>query len=132
VGIDARVELLEFASYVGLISDPGTRPPAMALIMAPTRVQYFDPFSELHSDGYANYSLYESSTVDSLVDALRATFDADERGQLYRRLQQTVRDEAPTIYTVYVPRIIARGPRLQGVRAGADGPFASILDWRLE
>ncbi|HSJ16238.1 MAG TPA: ABC transporter substrate-binding protein, partial [Longimicrobiales bacterium] len=47
VGIDARVELLEFASYVGLISDPGTRPPAMALIMAPTRVQYFDPFSEL-------------------------------------------------------------------------------------
>jgi peptide/nickel transport system substrate-binding protein len=132
VGVDVRLELLEFATYVGLIEDPASRPPAMALVMAPSKVQYFDPFSELHSDGYSNYSLYRSSQVDSLVDVLRRTFDERQRGEIYRGLQQRVRDDVPTIYTVYVPRIIARGSRLQGVRPGLDGPFASVQEWRLE
>ena len=132
VGVDMALELLEFATYVDVISDPDTRPAAMALVMAPSKVQYFDPWSELHSDGYSNYSLYSSPAADSLVDALRNTFDDQQRGRIYRSLQQVVRDEVPTIYTVYLPRIIAQGARLEGVRPGIDGPFASILDWHLQ
>jgi ABC-type transport system substrate-binding protein len=66
------------------------------------------------------------------VDVLRRTFDDRQRAEIYRGLQQRVRDDVPTIYTVYVPRIIARGPRLQGVRPGVDGPFASIAEWHLQ
>jgi len=63
--------------------------------------------------------------------ALRGVLPPGARAGLYRELQRRVAEDVPTIYTVYVPRLALVGPRLQGVRVDLNGPFASILDWRL-
>ena len=128
-GMDARLEFMEGASFVEAIQDPDNRPAAMALIFTPERVTTFDPFAELHSEGFANLAGYANPEVDALVEALGRTTDPDERAALYHGLQREIARDVPTVYTVYIPRALAVGPGVEGVRVTAAGPFGAIRDW---
>lgn len=130
VGMDARLELMEGASFIEAITDPERRPAAMALLFTPERIETFDPFGELHSEGFANLAGYANAEVDSLIDALSEITDTGERADIYRELQRAIARDVPTVYTVYSPRALAVGPRLTGVRVTGAGPFGAIADWR--
>jgi peptide/nickel transport system substrate-binding protein len=131
VGMDARITLLEGSSYFAMIDDPETRPVAMAVGVAPTKVHYFDPYPELHSEGYGNLSVYQSAGVDSLIHALRGATEELAQRRVYQALQRSVARDVPYIYTIYIPRLFVHGPALEGVSGGPGGPFSSIIDWRL-
>ena len=130
--MDVQLQLMEGASFFGLLQDPDQRPAALAIGFVPTKVEYFDPYSELHSEGYSNLSSYDSEFVDSLITALRATQDSTVRRSIYSSLQRSVRDDVPAIYAIYVPRVLAVGPSLGGVRMSAGGPFAFVSEWTIE
>lgn len=132
VGMDARLEMMEGASFVEAIQDPENRPQAMALIFTPERIDTFDPFAELHSEGFANLAGYANAEVDALVEALARTTDAAERADLYRGLQRAIARDVPTVYTVYVPRALAVGPGISGVRVTPAGPFGSVAEWDVD
>jgi peptide/nickel transport system substrate-binding protein len=131
VGMDVRVSLLEGSTYFDMIDDPQTRPAAMAIGVSPTKVNYFDPYPELHSEGYANLSLYENAGVDSLIQALGVATEELTRRRVYQQLQRSVAQDVPSIYTIYIPRLLVHGPELEGVRGGPGGAFSSVIDWRL-
>jgi ABC-type transport system substrate-binding protein len=103
----------------------------MALAFTPTKIQAFDPYSELHSDGYSNLASYSDARVDSMVEALHVSRDAEERRALYRGLQRRVAEDVPSIYTIYIPRVLAVGARLANVNLDPSGPFAHAAAWRV-
>ncbi len=129
-GVDMRLRLLEGGTFVETLQNPDTRPAATALVFTPDRVAAFDPYSELHSDGYANYSSYANASVDSLLERLQTPVPDEERSEIFRALQRVVSEDVPSLYTVYLPRLLAVGPRLQGVEVtAAAGPFANVTEW---
>lgn len=131
VGIDAELRLMEWSAYVGLLQDPERRPVAMGLTFSPSRVLAYDPYAELHSEGFSNLAGYSDPRVDSLVETLGRTGDVDARRRMYDQLQRQVARDVPMIYTVYVPRLLALRRELQGVEATPAGPFATVTEWRL-
>ncbi len=131
VGFDAKLQLLEGGAFYQVIMDPKTRPAAMALTFRPDRIINPDPTAELHTGGDANLAGYSNATVDSLLGALPTAASEAARDSIYRALQRWVALDVPLVYTDYVPRLLAVGPRLSGVSVDANGPFASISEWRV-
>lgn len=129
VGIDAQLRFLEGSAFVGIIQNPATRPTAMAIGITPDKYLAPDPYYELHSGTDSNLASYRNASVDSAIDALEATADTTRRRTLYRELQDRVAEDVPYVYTIYLPRLLAVGPRLQDVRADRNGPFASVTSW---
>jgi len=77
-----------------------------------------DPYQIWHSsqvDGGSNYIAYQNPAVDRLIEQIRGTFDAEERHALFRRLNQTIVDEAPLLPVFHMPRRTMIHRRLRGV-----------------
>lgn len=129
VGIDLELRFMEGAAYVATIRDPETRPVAMALAFTPERQLTPNPRPELHSTGYSNLASYSDSQVDALIERLEHELDPEERRELYREIQQKVAEDVPTVYTLYLPRVVLFGPRLQDVEVDLNGPFATAAQW---
>lgn len=130
-GIDVQTQFMEFAAYVDRIRNTETRPAAMTLSFTPDRVLLPDPFSQLHSTGSSNLASYSNARVDSLVQQLRTVLPDSVRGDIYHTLQQRVAQDVPILYLMYVPRLLAVSPRIEGVEVDANGPFSSATRWRM-
>jgi ABC-type transport system substrate-binding protein len=128
-GMDARLEFMEGAAFGARIMNPATRPAAFAISLFPDRFALPDPSSQLHSGGGMNLAGYRSAEVDSLIARLATVLADDERAAIYHTLQRRVAEDVPMVYTVYFPRMLALGPRLEGVRADLNGPFAAVAQW---
>lgn len=130
-GIDARIELMEAATFYDQIQDPERRPMAMAVTLNPEKIRAYDPYAELHSEGFLNLSSYRSAAVDSLTEALRQTTEEADRARMFAQLQRLVSRDVPALYIAYAPRILAVGPGLEGVDVSSTGPFANLEGWRV-
>jgi peptide/nickel transport system substrate-binding protein len=75
----------------------------------------------LHSGAAQNWSRYSNPTVDSLLDAARATDDADQRRTLYARMWQQEAQDLPIIYLWTPSNIVGTSAKLQGFRPMPDG-----------
>lgn len=131
LGFDPQLQLLEAATFFQVIDDPKRRPSAMVLMFLPDHLISPDPTADLRSDGESNLAGYANPGVDSLLDRLRLSADSAERQRIYSDLQRYVAADVPIVYTEYVPRILVVGPRLTGVQTDANGPFATLMDWRI-
>lgn len=128
VGMDPQIRLLDGSSYAGLLQNPDSRPTFMVLAFIPDQILLPVP-TELHSRGAANLASYANASVDSLVDELGTVIPDARRAEIYRELQRRVAEDVPIIYATYSPRLLAIGPRLQGVVVDLNGPFANANEW---
>ncbi len=131
VGIALELRQMEWAAYVGMLQSPGDRPDAMALAFAPEKLfsSASDLYSEFHSEGYSNLGSYSNAEMDSLLESLMSPLSADERRRTYDAIQRRVADDVPMLFVINVPRLAVVGPRLQGVEADLNGPFAYAWRW---
>jgi ABC-type transport system substrate-binding protein len=128
VGVDLQLQFMEFASFISAIMNPDTRPDAMALGFYP-RIVRPDLYSLLSSHGEQNLSGYADPGMDATLDSLQTTTDPTRLRELYSEVQRRVAQDVPMVYTIYVPNLLAVGPRVQDVSAGLNGPFASVAAW---
>jgi len=63
------------------------------------------------------------------MDAAVTARDSGQLHAAYRKIQEILRQQVPVVYTVYVPRTLAVGPRLRGVEPALNTPLASVADW---
>ncbi|MBX6363008.1 MAG: peptide ABC transporter substrate-binding protein [Gemmatimonadetes bacterium] len=129
VGVGLDLEFMEWASYLGMLRKPETRPQAMALSGYPDKVVEPDFYDNFATHGGNNFSSYSSPVVDSLLDRLRTAVRPEQRKALYVALQQRITEDAPVLYVVSAPRLEIVGPRLRGVSVDLNGPFASVTEW---
>ena len=78
-----------------------------------------DPESFLRSLAYSksasNYFRYNVAQVDSLLDAARATLDADARAGLYRRAEEAIIRDAPFVPLYYTVSFIGMKDNVAGL-----------------
>jgi peptide/nickel transport system substrate-binding protein len=131
VGVQVDLRFMEWTSYVGLLQSPDDRPAAMALGFVPSRVFNVesDLYSTFHTGEYSNLGFYSVPEVDALLERLMTALPTEERAAIYDELQRRVAEDVPIIYTINEPRLLIRGPRLQGVAVDLNGPFASVTKW---
>ncbi|HEX2020778.1 MAG TPA: ABC transporter substrate-binding protein [Aurantimonas sp.] len=100
VGLDARIETYEWNTFLSNVN-PGLEGKAdMAEMAWMTNDPDTLPFLALRSDavpddGGFNAGYYANPEVDQLLADARRSTDRDERGALYRQIQQIVHDDAP-------------------------------------
>lgn len=131
VGVDVQLQFMEYASFISTIMNPDSRPDAMTLGFY-QRVVRPDLYSLFHSQGEQNLSGYADPGMDAVLDSLRTATDPTRVRELYGEVQRRVARDVPMVYTLYVPRLLAVGPRIQDVSANLNGPFASVAEWWIE
>ena len=129
IGVAVDLSFMEFASFIETILNPDTRPGAMALGLYESKLVRPGFHSILHSTGYQNLSSYSDPEMDAALEQLETVLSKDQMAAAYREVQRGVAADVPMIYTIYVPRLMAVGGRIQGVRADPNGPFAGVSDW---
>jgi len=78
-----------------------------------------DPETFLRSLAYStsasNYFRYREARVDSILDAARATLDADARAELYRRAEEEILRDAPFVPLYYTVSFIGMKDNVAGL-----------------
>jgi ABC-type transport system substrate-binding protein len=69
------------------------------------------------TDGYWNRATYSNPEVDRLMLEGRAEFDMEERFDIFAETQRVIMDDAPHIYVVTEPIIVAMRADLEGIQA---------------
>jgi peptide/nickel transport system substrate-binding protein len=96
-----------------------------------------DPFQLWHSSQAdvpkgSNRVGFRNAEADALIEALRETFDRDERIRMFRQLHRIIADEQPYTF-FYVPKsIYCWWKEVKGVRFAKLRPIANTLPWWVE
>ncbi len=103
----------------------------MALGFVPSRVINIESelYYTFHTGEFSNLGFYSVAAVDSLLERLMTPLPDQERVAIYAEVQRRVVEDVPILYTVNEPRLVIRGPRVQGVTVDLNGPFASVSEW---
>lgn len=129
VGVDVALRFMEPTAFIGTIRNPETRPAAMALGSQYESLKQPDLRPDLQSGSPRNLSGFASARLDTLMNVAVTARDSGQRHGAYREIQEILSEQVPVIYTVYVPRTLAVGPRLRGVEPALNTPLASVAEW---
>lgn len=129
VGVDVELRFMEWTAFVGTIRNPETRPAAMALGTSLQSLRRPDLRGMLHSESPTNLSGYGDPKLDSLLAITGTARDSQSLEQAYRGIQRLITEEAPVLFTIYVPRGLAVSPRVRGVEPTVNTPLASAAEW---
>lgn len=129
VGADVELRFMEWTAYINRIMNPDTRPAAMALGLGTESLRRPDYRATFHSESSDNLSGYGSPRLDSLLAAAATARGSTRLQSTYRGIQRILSREVPYIFTVYVPRGLAVGPRLRGVDPALNTPLATVAHW---
>ena len=103
VGFDVSIETYEWNTFLGEVN-PGLEGKAdMAEMAWMTNDPDTLPFLALRtaafpSEGGFNSGYYSNPEVDALLEQARAATDQSERAELYKQMQEIVRDDAPWVF----------------------------------
>jgi peptide/nickel transport system substrate-binding protein len=103
VGLDVNIETYEWNTFLAEVN-PGLEGKAdMAEMAWMTTDPDTLPFLTLRTgawpeEGGFNSSYYSNPEVDELLDRARTSTDQEERGELYRQVQEIVHEDAPWLF----------------------------------
>jgi peptide/nickel transport system substrate-binding protein len=121
IGIDVQFELMERAAFLADVTTDADYDVTLFMFTA----GYLDPdyvlYGRMHSSniGSTNYCNYSNPDVDRMLDQARSSSDEEERADLYYRISEHVRDEAPFIPLMTDNCCIAADSKLSGVKANS-------------
>ncbi|MGM0495961.1 MAG: ABC transporter substrate-binding protein [Bacillota bacterium] len=103
VGIDLEIVTLEWGTYLDATAE-GEAPMFREDAPAVSLPSPYNFVTEFHSEDSSNaiFGTYHNEEVDSLIDEIKRTPDADERWDLYKQIQMITMEEVAT-YPLYWP-----------------------------
>lgn len=134
IGIDAKIRVLEWASFLGRYIKPGNFDVVIlgwSLSLDP------DQFSIWHSSqnqpGQFNFINYNNKQVDQLLEQGRLEMNPDKRQKIYHQFAEILLDDSPIVYLFEGYGLPALHKRVRGIDNPA--PPAGIghnsYDWYL-
>ncbi|MCC5840592.1 MAG: ABC transporter substrate-binding protein [Opitutales bacterium] len=147
VGLDVRIEVFEWNTFLARVNAGLTRPGEMAQMAWMTNDPDTLPSLTLSSTalpeaGGFNSGFFENVELDALLAAARRTTDLDARARYYRQADRLIHEEAPWAFVASwrqnaVHRVEVRGLQLEpsflfdlaGVEKGAR-PRPGVSVWR--
>lgn len=115
LGLDVRIRLFEWGTYLGLLTTSDAWDIAV-LGWVPASGEADMGLRPLyHSDSRGNHSGYRSADVDTLLDEALYAVDDDHRRELYRRAQESIAQDAPSIFLYSVDLVLAHRRDVEGI-----------------
>ncbi len=130
VGIDMKIRVLEWASFISNFIDTGN---FEAVILGWTISPDPDLFDVWDSSKTGpkelNFIGFKNSEVDRLIEKGRRTFDEEERKKCYYRIQDILAEEQPTTF-LYVPESLpVVSARFHGIKPAPAGITYNFIHW---
>lgn len=118
IGINLEFELEERAAFLQDVTTDANYDITLFMFTAGYTDADYVLYGRLHSKniGNTNYLNYANPEVDKLLDQARASTDEAERMELYYKISEYVKDEAPFIPLFTDNVCIAANSKLTGVR----------------
>ncbi len=69
-------------------------------------------------DSCCNFSFYENSTVDDLLEEAAAATDMDERAELFRQINEIIYEDAPRVWLYHVQEAMPGSKKVRGLNPG--------------
>ena len=130
VGIDVRLRVIEWASFLKEFINPGNFD---ATILGWTIPPDPDAYNVWHSSktriGELNFVHFSDSEVDDLLEKGRRTLVQEERKKMYDRIQEILAEEQPYTF-LYVPDALpVVAERFRGIEAAPAGIMYNFIEW---
>lgn len=130
IGIDVRIRVIEWASFLSQFIDKGN---FEAVMLGWTIGPDPDLFDIWHSSKTGpkelNFVGYKNPEVDRLLEQGRGTFDQEERKRCYYRLQDILAEDQPYTF-LYVPDALpVVSARFRGIEPAPAGIGYNLIKW---
>lgn len=133
MGIEARVETLEYSTFVQRITDPERPFDAFVVAWVPEfKLDDRDQFHSDRQDGAFAFSGITDPRLDDVMDALSLEMDPLRADSLLGVYQALMVELQPYTFFYAPERIAARSRDLVGVVMDVRGEWASVRDWRYQ
>jgi len=137
IGIDAKLEIYEFATFVKMLfsSRPETPPKygAVLLTIAPSSRDAGRGLGYWRSEEWLpkglNAAFHSDKRVDELMKRGRQTVDEKERLKTYAEVQKLIMEEAPAIFLVSLKILVAHHKNIQGLIVDPLGGVVANYAW---
>jgi peptide/nickel transport system substrate-binding protein len=133
VGVAAEIQVLEWATLAGQVTDPSRRD-FDGVVLGFSADFRVDDTGLLHSsavDQPLGFAGIQDDELDRILEELQLTLDRDAALPLWRAYEARVRELQPFTYIYFADRLAGVSQGLDGVRMDARGEWVSIRDWRL-
>lgn len=132
VGIDMKIEFLEWGTFIGMVIDGNFE---MAFQANFAGIPDPEVLSDCyHSTGGTNYFNYQNPEVDALLEQGRLVADLEERKKLYYQVQEFLIQDMPMLPAFWRPAVCVINERIQGFSPSAIPPVPSywnIYEWEI-
>jgi peptide/nickel transport system substrate-binding protein len=130
VGIDVKLRVIEWASFLKEFIDPGNFD---AMILGWNIPPDPDGYNVWHSSktgpGELNFVHFQNAEVDQLLENGRRTLDRQQRKKIYDRFQEILAEEQPYTF-LYVPDALpAVASRVRGIKPAPAGISYNFIRW---
>jgi peptide/nickel transport system substrate-binding protein len=122
VGINVEIESIERNAWVALFarnSDKGEL--AFGRWTFPRVDAYMQIYNNLGASAIGNYSNYNNTKFNELLEKTKSVYDVTERKALFAEIQKIVLDDAANIWIYQMPRHIARNVKVQNLKTDQEG-----------
>ncbi|MGA2091065.1 MAG: ABC transporter substrate-binding protein, partial [Endomicrobiales bacterium] len=130
VGINAAVRVVEWSSFVHQFIDKHN---FEAVMLGWSLAHDPDQYVLWHSDqthpGQYNFISYHNSTVDTLLENGRTTYNQAQRARIYHRIHQIMAEDLPCIFLYYPESLVAIHSRFRGPEVTAAGIGWNFNHW---
>jgi peptide/nickel transport system substrate-binding protein len=131
VGIQVHIQVQEWATHLGELTDPEARDYDGAVMAWLTDFEV-DDTDLLHSarvDGPLGWSGTNNPEIDRLLETLPSVLDPDESRTMWAEYQRAIVAEQPFTFLFFPDRLDGVSRRLRDVRMDARGEWATVTRW---
>ncbi len=133
VGINARIQLLEWSSFLKIVNATDTPKAYDAVILGWSLGLDPDAYAIWHSSQYPkgfNFIGYNNHSVDALLDKGRTTINQDERKRIYGTMYAKIASDVPYLFLYFPETLQGINQRVNGLSkpgpAGLMNPIESV------
>ena len=132
VGIDAKLEVLEFNTFLSERLLPRDFDMLGGWWVTPPTPDHSPYYHSSGAEKGNNVPMYDNPEVDKLLEEGQTTSEIEERISIYKEFQEIVADELPYLYLWYPQEIRARRKELQMPDIAVRASLQHINEWSIE
>ncbi|MDD5680266.1 MAG: peptide-binding protein [Candidatus Omnitrophica bacterium] len=133
IGVVADVQIIAWAAFLNEFVDKKN---FQAVILGWTLPLDPDCYVVWHSastkEGGFNFVSYKNENVDALIEEGRRTFDKAKRIEIYRKIHETIADDAPYTFLYFPYATVAISNRFEGIDPAPAGIGYNFIDWHVD
>ena len=131
IGIDTEIKQMDYNALIPLVTKGEHNLASIGWIQADPDVSRILLYSKNIESGYG-WTRFRSAELDTLLVEAAATVDAEQRGQLYARIQQITMQNALVVPINDLAAIYALGSYVKGFRVDTRGWYPWLYDVYLD